>query len=441
MNGPLAWLFTFWHHLGLWGVRRGYAPKLASDIGFVNQSAILAFVVTSPSVPVIHFFAADLFLTALSVGLVLNYLLVPLFNQLGWHALAKLELFLVPILNTFVASSVFGYEGGTHFLYILIVFATILTFDKTETTYLVVVVTSICLALVGLVATDFSLLLYPGLTPGLQRAVSWVVVYFGLVGGITVAYFYIHKFTRQSRLVEQANILLQAKFDESQKLNAELDRFVYSISHDLRAPLASVQGLVNLGQRSADLVEAQLYFDLQNKSLLKLNQFIADILDYSRNNRTELQLQAVDFEAEVAQVLALQAQHGQGKPVVTSVQVEQKSRFVTDRHRLWVVLNNLVSNAYRYRNASQAESWLKIGVQVAPDQATITVADNGIGIAAEHLPRIFDMFYRATDQATGSGLGLYIVKELVSKLQGNIQVESTVAKGTVFTIQLPNLAE
>jgi signal transduction histidine kinase len=440
MHGPTAWLSTFWHCLGGYGVRGSYAPKLANDIGFVNHAAFLAFLVTAPSIPVIHFFFGDPSLTAFSVGLALNYLLVPLFNQLGWHAVAKIELFLVPIVNTFFASSVFGYEGNTHFLYILIVFATVLTFDKSETKRLVVVVASIGLSLAGLVATDFSLFLYQGLTPGLQRVISWVVVYFGLVGGMTVAYFYIHKFTRQARLVEQANSLLQAKFDESQKLNAELNRFVYSISLDLGAPLASVQGLVYLGQQSADLAEAQLYFDLQGKSLHKLNQFIADILDYSRNNRTELQVQAVDFGAELAQVLALQAQYGQGQPVVASTEVEQKTSFMTDRHRLWVVLNNLVSNAYRYRNTNQAESWLKIGVQVGPAQATITVADNGIGIAAEHLPRIFDMFFRATDQATGSGLGLYIVKEVVGKLQGSIRVESTVAQGTVFTIQLPNLA-
>lgn len=432
-------LLSFWQWIGSCGIKKSYSPEYAKEIEFINQAAFMTFLLTSPSIFVVYFSFSDPVHLFLSTLLCFDYWLVFIFNRFGFHQLAKISLFAQASLNTFWASSTFGYAGHTHFVFIVIIFATILAFNKDERKSLLAIFALIIILLVVLYITDFSLFLVPNIQPAQQRAISWIVLYFGIVGGITVAYFYIQKFTKQTHLVEASNILLQAKFDELQKLNSELDRFVYSASHDLRAPITSVLGLVYLGKKTENLAEIQQYFDLQEKSLKKLDSFIADILNYSRNNRAEIQKQSIDFQSVIENILELQTQYDANHQIHNFLTIKQEVSFFADAQRLAIALNNLISNAFRYHNPYQASSWIKIAVEVDIYKAVIAISDNGIGIDKEHLPRIFEMFYRATDRTTGSGLGLYIVKEVVEKLQGTIKVDSVLGKGTTFTIEIPNL--
>jgi signal transduction histidine kinase len=421
------------------GIHDGLAEAETKDVRLINYEAVIAFGISWPAVFFCQmaiptgYYAWGLFFIQLNYGLAI------FFNHLRWYTTAKFTILLVAEVATFWGASVFGEQANLHYVYIIIIFATTVTFRQYERRYLWLALLMVGGFLALLYATDFSLF-KPNLLADRALAIAQnTSLYLCLMGSISMSLFFISKFEAQQILREKFHLTLQARFDELQKLNAELDRFVYSISHDLRAPIASVRGLVHLGQRAQDLAEAQQYFDLQDKSLQKLNSFIADILDYSRNNRTELQPQAVDFLAELAGMLDLQALSERGQAVALKLDVEQAGAFQTDRHRLAVVLNNLVGNAVRYHNPGVAEPWVRVRVAAGPGLATITVADNGIGIGAEYLPRIFDMFFRATDRATGSGLGLYIVKEVVDKLGGTIQVESEVGKGTVFTVEVPNL--
>jgi len=434
-------LLIIWRWIGQQGVKKEYPIELVKNIEFVNHATFLTFSITFPTIFVIYSYFHDLYQVFFNAFLAANYLLVFLFNRMGFHHLAKILLFTVAIVNTFLAASSFGYESGTHFTYIIIVFATILTFDRAETKSLIFLLFAIIASLLLLVFTDFSLLLIDNLSPLQQRATSWIMVYFGLVGSVVVAYFYIQKFTKQRELVEKSNALLQTKFDELQKLNTELDRFVYSVSHDLRAPIASVLGLVYLGKRTQDVAEIQQYLDLQEKSLKKLDSFIADILSYSRNKRTEVQAQAVDFEQELADILAIHVQYEASLQIQTAIHVKQENTFFTDKQRLTIALNNLISNAFRYYNPYKQNPFINIVVEVSQKEAVLKIIDNGIGISKEHLPRIFEMFYRATNRTVGSGLGLYIVKEVIEKLNGTIGVVSEIGKGTTFTIEIPNLQE
>ena len=102
------------------------------------------------------------------------------------------------------------------------------------------------------------------------------------------------------------------------------------------------------------------------------------------------------------------------------------------------MLNNLISNAIRYR--SEKEPLINVTVDVGPLAATMTIEDNGKGISSEHLPNICQMFYRGTDDGAGSGLGLYIVKETIDKLQGSVVIESEEGKGTSVTLVIPALS-
>jgi signal transduction histidine kinase len=110
---------------------------------------------------------------------------------------------------------------------------------------------------------------------------------------------------------------------------------------------------------------------------------------------------------------------------------------IGDSFRLQVVLNNLLSNAFKYRDSSKEKSFVILRAEVIGANLVIMVEDNGLGIPETHITKIFDMYVRAHETSHGSGLGLYIVKETVEKLGGRIEVASEVSSGTSFTITIP----
>jgi signal transduction histidine kinase len=226
-----------------------------------------------------------------------------------------------------------------------------------------------------------------------------------------------------------------------QKTNQELDRFVYSVSHDLRAPLTTILGLINLVEIEYPETILLNYFNTIRDHVNRLDSFIQEILDYSMNTRTELRKDKIDFSQVIEQV------QQRIKPLLQidrvrldlTIRNEQGSDFYSDKGRLEIILNNLYSNSIKYQDFTKDACEINIHIAITPQRATISFADNGIGVETQYLDKIFNMFYRASDRAKGSGLGLYIVKETISKLGGSIQVQSEFGKQTTFTITLPNL--
>ncbi len=226
--------------------------------------------------------------------------------------------------------------------------------------------------------------------------------------------------------------------DKLTKINRELDRFVYSASHDLRAPLTSIIGLINLSKMEDNSPVIGEYLDLMKRSADKLDSFIQDLTNFSRNARTEIKYERVDFQEMVDAIFEQHKFMDNSKEANMQADIEQKVPFFSDNNRLQVVFSNIISNAVKYNSHLAEKSLVTIGIKVTTKEATIRIADNGMGIAQEHLEKIFEMFYRATDQKQGSGLGLYIVKETIEKLAGKVDVASEVGVGTSFTIRVPN---
>lgn len=228
--------------------------------------------------------------------------------------------------------------------------------------------------------------------------------------------------------------------EELIKINQELDQFVYSAAHDLRAPIANVMGLVKLIRLEEISEMASHYIDLQEKSLAKLDEFIKSIVDYSRNSRLGLSKDEINLEEFVNEVVDQYRFSENAEKLAINIDVKQPGKFVTDLNRLSVVMNNLVSNAVRYMDPSKPDCFLNIDVVADAKQAKITVSDNGIGIEKEHLASIFELFYRASSNSKGTGIGLYIVKETIDKLKGKIKVASKYGEGTTFTVTFKNFS-
>jgi len=231
------------------------------------------------------------------------------------------------------------------------------------------------------------------------------------------------------KLVENNNLL--------SKTNTELDRFVYSTSHDLRAPLSSVMGLINITEQTQNPDDISKYLGMMRDRVHSLDRFIKDITDYSRNNRLEIKKEKVNLASLAREVWENLKFSPEAQSITFHVDIPEDLTIETDKNRLQVVIGNLMSNAVRYHDTRKNEQFIRLHYQVSGRVFCIKVEDNGQGIAQEYHTRIFDMFFRANEKSKGSGLGLYIVKEALMKLSGSIQLDSTPGIGTTITVKLP----
>ncbi len=220
---------------------------------------------------------------------------------------------------------------------------------------------------------------------------------------------------------------LKAKNKELEKINRELDSFVYSASHDLRAPLKSLLGLVKLTQielQQKTFESFDVYTGLMEKSILRLDDTIQKVIYHSSHSRLEVINQEVDFKFIVEDIQDKLLFMDGNESIEKILNIDKECPFISDLGRVVVIMNNLISNGIKYGDISKPNPYLKINITINIKEAIIVVEDNGIGIEAEFLNKVFNMFYRATEKSEGSGLGLYIVKEIVDKLNGNISVIS-----------------
>jgi signal transduction histidine kinase len=233
--------------------------------------------------------------------------------------------------------------------------------------------------------------------------------------------------------------IAEAQKEELKKANNELDNFVYSVSHDLRAPLSSMKGVIEITEDETQEEDTRAHMGLLRGSIQKLDRFILDILDYSRNSRLQVKKEKINFKEMLNDITEnLKHMAGSKSNVEIKVKVNEKKPFESDKTRLNVILNNLVSNAIRYHNPNVQNPYVSIHIDTSDTEANIVVKDNGIGIQKEQHEKIFDMFYRVSENSVGSGLGLYLVKETVARLNGNITVDSELGRGTEFQILIPN---
>lgn len=239
--------------------------------------------------------------------------------------------------------------------------------------------------------------------------------------------------------IKDAENSLKARNQELIKVNQELDSFVYSTSHDLRAPLASILGLINITRLSDKEDDRQKYLGLMEQSINKLEGFIRDIIGYSRNSRIDLKREVINFKAMIDGCFRYLNFLDGSEKIKYEVSVIGEGPFYSDQTRLEMIFNNMISNAIRYCDPSKSECYIHVRIELAAETAFIEIEDNGIGIDEKYIDKIFDMFYRATQASQGSGIGLYIVREAVNKLGGIIVVQSQAGVGTTFRLEIPQL--
>jgi PAS domain S-box-containing protein len=221
------------------------------------------------------------------------------------------------------------------------------------------------------------------------------------------------------------------------KSNKQLDQIIFKTIHDLKAPLMSALGLVDIAERASEK-EREGYMKLIRKSLLSLDSLVEEMNDFFRNDKIAVQRERIDIlsmvESELNSLKTLMDENG----ITIASEVHHDSEFFSDPVRVRTVISNILSNAVKYYDPQKNRPFVNISVTINEDICIIKMEDNGIGIEPKYHDKIFDLFFRATDQSQGTGLGLFIVKDTVEKLKGKIEVKSEPGRGTMFTIKVPN---
>jgi signal transduction histidine kinase len=239
------------------------------------------------------------------------------------------------------------------------------------------------------------------------------------------------------KLKREARHALRRQNAELMKVNKELDNFVYSVSHNLRGPLASVLGLLSIAKLENTEQQLDPIHSMMDASIRKLDETLKEILDFSRNARSEIHSEEVLWDLIIEKILARFEYLPNYKSLNITWDVQASIPFYSDRHRLRAILINLLSNAIAFVHRER-ESVITVEIHTSEKAASLTIRDNGIGIPEENISRVFDMFYRGTEVSQGAGLGLYITKEIVKKLNGDIQISSVPVKETTVTVTIPN---
>tara|TARA_R110002074_G_scaffold375113_3_gene551673 strand:+ start:14307 stop:17771 length:3465 start_codon:yes stop_codon:yes gene_type:complete len=237
---------------------------------------------------------------------------------------------------------------------------------------------------------------------------------------------------------KEAEEALKSQYIELKKTNSELDSFVYSASHELRAPLASILGLIQLILMEEQEPQLALHLNMMVKSIERLDDFIKDIIEYSRNKHVEIKLETINFTNLLEITLESLWYLENMSKIKVKISIDDKIDFASDNKRISILLNNFISNAIKYHDITKKAPSIWITIKTSKKEAIIEIKDNGLGMAEEQLDKIFDMFYRISSQIMGSGIGLFIVKEVLGKLNGTIEVKSVLGEGSTFTLKIPN---
>jgi signal transduction histidine kinase len=244
----------------------------------------------------------------------------------------------------------------------------------------------------------------------------------------------------QHELTEREKLIAQL-----QSTNAELESFTYTVSHDLKAPLITINGFLNFLQKDAlagDSVRIKTDILRITEAVGKMHRLLTELLELSRIGRMMNEPVDVSFHDLVRD--ALELVHGRIESRNITVQISLPSGAAPnlpvirgDRRRLTEVLQNLIDNAAKYMG-SQPDPLIEIG-QLGGEQGkpVFFVRDNGIGIAPEQHNRIFGLFNKLNPESEGTGIGLALVKKIIDVHGGRVWVESEAGKGSVFYFTLP----
>jgi signal transduction histidine kinase len=379
----------------------------------------------------------------LSMLSILNYLIffmttIPLvlfLTKKGLYNPAKLVMMFLGSIFMVIKAASLGPGSGMNLSMMIILFATFAFYSIDDYKYILLSLFITLSSILFLEITDYSYL-------GIDKSTNKYEYEFNYISTILfcILFFYVILRVNQyiNKKLSKLNNKLISKNRKLGKINEELDSYMYKASHDMRAPITSMMGILSLVRTEKDPVKIEQLIELQQNCLTKLDSHIHQIINISKNVKTEPKPEIINLNEMILNIFEELSFFENAANTKKIIQIEQQGDFYSDPYRLKVIVNNLISNAFKYARKEENNSEISIEAHISNACATISIKDNGIGIPEKQQSKIFDMFYRGTEISKGSGLGLYMVKEMVQKLNGTISVNSEANRFTSITFVLPN---
>ncbi|WP_176223684.1 sensor histidine kinase [Marivirga sericea] len=377
---------------------------------------------------------------SLDFVIVIIFLCTFIFNERGQHLIAK---FIFIVLGTgfiFVYAAVIPKDIGAYLVFFPIIAIIFLIYNNEERQYKYYSLAYVLLLLFILEITAYQPFGEINFTEGKSEESSFYVNMFISIFGMVFSMYNMDVINRQ---IDQNRVEtlqeLEQKNKELELANDELDHFVYSASHDLKAPLSSILGLINIAKYEVKDETVIDYFVRIENRIERLTLFIKEVIEISRNTRTEIKTEPIVIGKMIDDIIENNNYIEGMEKIEFSKHIGFDSVVVTDKARMEVILNNLISNAIKYSDSSKDQCRIDIKAEKARNELRITISDNGIGIPKDQQEKVFDMFYRGVQGKEGSGLGLYIVKNMLVKLKGEFALESKEGEGTTIQMIFPEL--
>lgn len=233
---------------------------------------------------------------------------------------------------------------------------------------------------------------------------------------------------------------IDTKSQELAQANSDLEKFIYSASHDLRSPLVSIKGVIQLAKTEGIEGKAGEYFDMIEKSVSKLDAFVQNIIHYYQNIKTEDAVQLVDIDQLLSDVINQYKSYENYDSFEIKKAINITGEFIGDAYRLKIVIGNILANSLKFIDPSKESNKIELEVIQNVEKLLMKISDNGVGMGKDALNVIENIFNNKDNRGPGNGVGLYLVRDAVQRMNGKIQVSSTLGEGTKFIIEIPNKA-
>ena len=388
----------------------------------------------------IYNFIRDLYLAGIIDLFFLSILYIAyVLNKSGSHKASKSLLLLSGNAGLFFLALNYPKEVGLYMIFLPLIIMPSVLFHNDEKVYrhLLALLPLTCISLFFFVKVDF--IPQQEMTPTLVRTSFLINVSCTLLIFAIILFISSNISDETEKLLSDYAHKAQQRSEHLEKANTQMDHFLHRTTHDLRSPLAAVKGLVTIASKETNDPNMLELFGIMTERIDHLHAFCGELIEYSKNSLLELHYEPVDVRSMISGIVESMRFTGGSDKIQFELNVPEKERFFLDKRMITMVLNNLIGNAIKYHCLEQDMPYIQIALEKnsAGKTITISVIDNGRGIEEDHHEKIFDMFFRATSQGSGSGLGLFMVKEAITKMKGEIVLISSPGTGSQFNVTLP----
>lgn len=366
-----------------------------------------------PMIPIIIVFA----------GTVIGFILF----RFGLFIPAKTSVLSLLYLTIYISSAADSFETAIHLYFFVLLLASYVVYGYKRVFY------SLAFSIVTIILYLFSNLsnfsFYPEFNFNNEQ-----IQFFFTVNSIVFTFLLSFTLYAYMRMLYFQSKTIKKKNEELKKTNEELDYLLYSTSHDLKAPLATMSGLIEIAKMTDSSVDRTKYDSLIKENIQKMDGFIEEVISIFKNAKLNVTKESVNPKLIVEELSFGFKDELMMKNIDLKLDLVD-CEIQTDPMRLKSILRNLISNAIKYYDVQKPYPEVSVKMYTNDKSLVIDVNDNGIGI--QDTENIFKVFYRSNKQVQGDGLGLFIAKEMSTALNATLEVNSELNKGSSFSLKVP----